>query len=332
MRFLTLLTRPMAYLGASVPLFDGGEPLRLPLFSVLPPLRKSMFRKRLPWAIVWLSKSQPGARRNPAQSRRNMIDLPSPALIGVIHLPALPGSPAHQYSMEEIIDRALADARTLKAAGFDAAIIENYGDAPFAARRIAPASIAGMAVVGERVRRETGLRLGINALRNDARAALGIAAAAGGVFIRVNVHTGVYATDQGIIEGRAAETMRYRKLLARRIALLADVNVKHAAPLGPTDITTAARDAAYRGLADGLIVTGPATGMPVDPDDLRRVRETVSDRRLFVGSGANAETITSLLTMADGVIVGTGIKADSCTQNAIDPAKARDFARAAGRR
>ncbi len=260
-----------------------------------------------------------------------MIDLPSPALIGVIHLGALPGSPAHQYSMEEIIDRALADARTLKAAGFDAAIIENYGDAPFTAQRIAPASIASMAVAGERIRRETGLRMGINALRNDARAALGIAAAVGGVFIRVNVHSGVYATDQGIIEGRAAGTLRYRKLLARRIAIFADVNVKHAAPLSPADITAAARDAAYRGLADGLIVTGPATGSPVDPQDLRRVREAVPDRRLFIGSGATAESISSLLTLADGVIVGTGIKVDSRTENAVDSARARDFVRAAGR-
>lgn len=260
-----------------------------------------------------------------------MIDLPSPALIGVIHLPALPGSPAHQFSMDEIIARALTDARTLKEAGFDAAVVENYGDAPFAAGRISPASVAGLAVAAERIRRETGLRIGINALRNDARAALGIAAVAGGVFIRVNVHTGVYATDQGIIEGRAARSLRYRKLLARRVAILADVNVKHAAPLSPTDITAAARDAAYRGLADGLIVTGPATGMPVDPDDLRRVRRAVPDRRLFVGSGAAADSIASLLTLADGVIVGTGIKVDARTENPIDPVRARDFSRAAGR-
>src|SRR3990172_12351029 len=148
-----------------------------------------------------------------------MIDLPSPALIGVIHLPALPGSACHRLSMDETVERALADARTLREAGFDAAIIENFGDVPFTASALPPASAAAMAVVADQVRRGGGLRIGINALRNDALAGLGIAAAVGASFIRVNVHTGVYATDQGLIEGRAAEALRYRKQLGSRIAI-----------------------------------------------------------------------------------------------------------------
>ena len=178
-----------------------------------------------------------------------MIDLPSPALIGVIHLPALPGSPCHQLPVDEIVERARAEAQTLKKASFDAVLIENFGDVPFQATGVEPATVAAMAVVAERVRRDTGLMTGINVLRNDARAALGIAAAAGAVFIRVNVHTGVSATDQVLMEGRAGEILRYRKRLAQRIAILADVHVKHAIPLDQPDIARAARDAAYRGLA-----------------------------------------------------------------------------------
>ena len=188
-----------------------------------------------------------------------------------------------------------------------------------------------MAVVADRVRREVGLRIGINALRNDALAGLGIAAAVGASFIRVNVHTGVYATDQGLIEGRAEETLRYRKQLGSRIAILADVNVKHATPISEPDIVRAAKDTAYRGLADGLIVTGRATGEPVDADQLCRVRDAVPDRRVFVGSGATVDTVASLLTLASGVIVGTGLKVGGDTSQPIDAALATAFARAAGR-
>lgn len=258
-----------------------------------------------------------------------MLDLPSPALIGVIHLQPLPGSPRHHLPMEEIATRALADGRALKEADFDAAIIENFGDMPFPAEELPPPSIAAMAIVADRVRRETGLRIGINALRNDAIAALSIAAAAGGSFIRVNVHAGVYAADQGLLQGRADRTLRFRKQLGARIAILADVNVKHAVPLSQPDTARAAKDTAYRGLADGLIVTGPATGERPAMDELRRVREAVPDRRVFLGSGATAATIRDFLGQCSGVIVGTGIKAGGDTSAPIDPALARAFVQAA---
>lgn len=258
-----------------------------------------------------------------------MVPLPSPALIGVVHVKALPGRPAQMFSMEEVIRLAVTDAVTLRDAGFDAVVVENFGDAPFAAREIEPSSVAGLAVVADRVRSACGLTIGINALRNDARAGLGIAAAVGASFVRVNIHTGVYATDQGIIEGRADETLRYRKRLGATIAILADVNVKHATPISHTDIVRAAKDTAYRGLADALVVTGAATGEAVDVNELRRVREAVQDRRLFVGSGATVETVRSLLTIADGVIVGTGLKAKRNPAGPIDAQMAREFVVAA---
>lgn len=257
-----------------------------------------------------------------------MIDLPTPALIGVIHLPALPGSPLHMLPMTEILDRAVADARTLAEAGFDALIVENFSDVPFAPESLPPASVAGMAVAADHVRRAAGLPIGINALRNDSLAALGIAAASGATFVRVNVHTGVSATDQGMLDGRAHEALGYRKQLGLPIAILADVHVKHSVPVSQPDIARAARDTAYRGLADGLIVSGPSTGEPVNLDDLHRVRQAVPDRRLFVGSGATPETVAELLTAAGGVIVGTGIKKGGVTTNPVDSERAAAFVRA----
>ncbi len=258
-----------------------------------------------------------------------MIDLPSASLIGMVHLQALPGTAGHLLPVEEITQRAVADAKALREAGFDAVIVENFGDAPFTAEHLPPASLAAMAVVTDHVRKGVNLPVGINALRNDAIGALGIAAAVGASFIRVNVHSGVAATDQGMITGRAAETLRYRKLLGRRIAIFADVHVKHATSVSHPDIAEAARDTAYRGLADALIVSGKATGEPVDPDDLRRVREAVPDRRLFVGSGATVETARSLMELAGGIIVGSGIKRDHDPTGPVDPQLARAFVDAA---
>ena len=233
--------------------------------------------------------------------------------------------------MEEIARRAADDAAALEAAGFDAAIIENYGDAPFFGQCVPPVTVASMSVVADAVRRAGGLRLGINVLRNDPGSALAIAVAVDAAFIRVNVHAGVYATDQGLIEGAAADTLRLRRSLQARVAVLADVHVKHARPVSHDDLVAAAEDTAYRGLADGLIVTGSATGKEVDPEHVRLIRQAVPDRRLFIGSGATAETVADLLALAGSVIVGSSIKYDGLPENQVDPERAHAFSRAAGR-
>lgn len=260
-----------------------------------------------------------------------MQSFPRPCLIGMIHLPALPGSPRHARPMTEILERALRDALVLRDAGFDAVMIENYGDVPFNAGPIDPAAVAALAVVTADVRRAVDLPIGVNALRNDARAAMGIAAAAGASFIRVNIHTGVAATDQGMIAGRADETLRYRKAIGADVAVFADVHVKHATPISQPDIALAARDCAYRGLADALIVSGPATGQPTDPTRIERVKSAVPDRPVYVGSGATVDTIAALLNHCDGAIVGTHIKADGETSAPVDADRARAFVQAARR-
>ncbi|MCH7525913.1 MAG: BtpA/SgcQ family protein [Planctomycetes bacterium] len=257
------------------------------------------------------------------------INLPKPGLIGVIHLSALPGSPRHDQSTESIVQQALQDAEALENAGFDAVIIENFGDVPFPADALEPGAVAALAIVTARVKRAISLPVGVNALRNDARSAMGIAAAADADFIRVNVHTGLTAADQGWIEGRAAQTLRYRRQLGTDTAIFADVHVKHAVPVSQPDIALAAEEVAYRGLADALIVTGPATGRGTDLDDLRRVKEAVPDRPVLAGSGATIETIRPILDTCDGVIVGTHIKRQARTGSPVDPKKAAAFVRAA---
>src|SRR4030095_3271044 len=126
--------------------------------------------------------------------------------------------------------------------GVDALLIENFGDAPFTPGRVEPATIAAMSVVATEVRRAfPRTLLGLNVLKNDARAALAVAAAVGAEFIRVNVHAGAFLADQGIVQSDAYGTLRDRRLLGVDVAILADVGGKHGVPLRPRQTAQTAR-------------------------------------------------------------------------------------------
>lgn len=253
------------------------------------------------------------------------------SLIGVVHLAALPGAPGWDGDFAAVLDRARADLLALAAGGVDAAIVENFGDVPFRAGTTEPETVAAMARVLTELRPLTALPLGVNVLRNDAAAALALAAICGGAgaFIRVNVHSGAMLTDQGIITGHADRTLRRRRELGARVAILADVLVKHAAPLGPVAIEEAARDAAERGLADAIIVTGPGTGEATSLDDVRRVRAVLPETPILVGSGVIVGTVRDTLAVADGAIVGTGFKVGGRTLAPVDAERVRRFVAAA---
>lgn len=252
-------------------------------------------------------------------------------LIGVVHLPALPGSPRAELSIAHIVERAVAEARIYTDAGFDGVIVENFGDVPFHGERVEPHTAVAMGRVVTAILNATNLAVGVNVLRNDARTGLAIAAMTGARFVRINVHTGAYVTDQGLIEGRAAETLRYRATLDAEVAIFADVHVKHATPLSTLSLDQTAEETAYRGLADALIVTGSTTARPADRSDVVRVKQAVPDRPVFVGSGVTPETIAETLTVADGVIVGTALKTGGQTDADLDASRVTRFAQRAGR-
>jgi hypothetical protein len=252
-----------------------------------------------------------------------------PPLVGMVHLLPLPGAPHWNGSMKAVIERALADAHALAEAGMDGLLVENFGDSPFYPERVPAETVAAMALVAGAVRSAIALPLGINVLRNDARAALAIAAATGAEFLRCNVHTGGMFTDQGWIPGRAYRTLRMRARLGLGCAILADVAVKHATPPAGHELAAEARDAWHRGLADALIVSGPATGQPVDTQRLRTLRQAVPDAPLFIGSGADAANIGALLPLADGVIVGSSLQQGGKAGQPVMMEQARAFVSAA---
>ena len=220
--------------------------------------------------------------------------------------------------MESVIEFAVNDARAYERGGAHALFIENFGDIPFTKGSVAPETIAAMAAAGRAIRQAVKLPIGFNVLRNDARAALALCAVCGGAFIRVNVHTGAMLTDQGLIEGNAYETLRYRQRVCPQAQIFADVHVKHAVPLGNWTIEDAARDTVERGLADALIVSGAGTGLAADLADVERVRRTAPATKILLGSGVTLANVRDFLPAADGFIVGTSLKLNG---QALEPGR-----------
>ena len=257
----------------------------------------------------------------------------SPRLVGVVHLPPLPGSPrargAASVLLDEIARGVSRDVATLERAGFDAVVVENFGDAPFLPGRVEPITVAAMTRAVFAAREACGLVVGVNVLRNDALSAIAIAAATGARVVRINVHVGAVVADQGIIEGRAHETLRARRAWdAEDVALWVDVDVKHAAPLAPRPIVDVAHDAVLRGFADAVLVTGRATGAPSDPEDVAVLRGEVGQVPIYVASGSTPGELPRLAQAgAHGVIVGSWLRKDGRAGGPIDLRRSTTFAK-----
>lgn len=241
------------------------------------------------------------------------------AVFGMVHLAPLPGSPLFA-SLDEVLGRAVHDAKAIAAGGCDGFVIENFGDRPFTRGRVEAETVAAMTRVISEITREVRIPFGVNVLRNDALSALAIAAATGAAFIRVNVHTGAMVTDQGIIESDAYATLRKRAALAPGLLVFADYLVKHATPMGEVS----PKDLRERGLADAVIITGAETGAAADPSRLRALRAALPDAPLLVGSGLS-ERNARQFDEADGAIAGTSTKGED---GRVDPKRVEALVRA----
>ncbi len=249
-------------------------------------------------------------------------------VIGVIHLLPLPGSPRWAGDLEEVLLRAEQESLALASGGIDSIIIENFFDAPFAKERVDVSTACALTLAVQRVRAVTKLPIGVNVLRNDALTALAIATVCGAEYIRVNVLSGAMVTDQGIIESDARNILLYRKQLLqdKNIKIFADVMVKHAYPLGEgTDIALSAKDTMLRAGADAVIVSGTGTGQAPDRNDLKKVRKALPDAPILIGSGSTQDNARDLLSIADGIIVGTTLKRRGELEQPVDVDRVRDF-------
>ena len=248
-------------------------------------------------------------------------------VFGMVHLRPLPGAPLYQGDLDEVLAHALQDARTIASGGAAGLMVENFGDRPFG-KTVRPETVAAMTRVVTEIRREVAIPVGVNMLRNDGAAALAVAVATGADLIRINILVGVMVTDQGVIEGEAAEILRLRKMLGgERVAIFADHLVKHAVPLGAGDALQMAKDLRLRGLADAVVLSGAETGAEVDHDRLGELREHL-DAPLVIGSGLTESNAGKLAELADGAIVGTSIKSGGDVEREVDVERVRAVVRA----
>jgi hypothetical protein len=250
------------------------------------------------------------------------------ALIGMIHVGALPGTPAAGAPLERVIETAVAEARAYGDSGYTALMIENMHDRPYLKGAAGPEIVAAMTAVGQAVRREVALPLGVQVLAGANREAIAVALACGAAFVRAEGFVFAHVADEGLIEASAGELMRYRRAIgAEQVRVFADVKKKHSAHAltADVDIVETARAAEFF-LADGVVVTGPVTAQAADTAEVEAVAAAVGIP-VFVGSGLTPANLEAY-PLADGFIVGSFVKRGGLWSNPLDGERVRAVAAA----
>ena len=241
---------------------------------------------------------------------RNPLKLQEKPLIGMVHLPDFSSLSSPNTSIDEKFNISLADALTLKKAGFDAILIENFHDVPFSKTEISQEKILLMSrIVGKIADSVPDISIGVNVLRNACVQALLVAVINSASFIRCNVWEGAYVTDQGIIESASEVVSRKKIQLNSDVIILADVGVKHASPLGVFNLEDAAKNALERGKADAVILSGKETGKLMANEKLIEFVNTTNIKPI-IGSGLNIENVETIFPYISGAIIGSSLKID----------------------
>ncbi len=241
-------------------------------------------------------------------------------VIAMIHVGALPGTPAHTQSIGEIVASAEREARLYRDGGIDGIGIENMHDAPYLRGAVGPEIVAAMTVIAQAVKSASGLPTGIQILAAANLEALAVAHTADLDFVRVEGYVFAHVADEGLIESSAARLLRYRKMLgAERVQVWADVKKKHAAHAITADVGLGAMAEAVAFMCgDAVIVTGNVTGQPPQLADVAEAKAHGS-LPVLLGSGVGAENIESFYAAADGFIIGSFFKTDGHWANTVDP-------------
>ena len=253
-------------------------------------------------------------------------------IVGMIHVGALPGTPGHLQPVREIVRLACEEARLYQDNGINCLMIENMHDVPYLRGGVGPEIVAAMSVVGQAVRAQTSLPVGLQILAAADLEAVAVAHAAGLDFVRTECFSFAHVADEGIMESNAAKLLRYRRAIgATGVQVWADIKKKHASHAWTADLTLGdvAEAAEFMG-AETLIVTGASTGRPPQPSDVVEARSRCQ-LPVFVGSGVTLDNLADFLDVSDGIIVGSYFKHEGHWMNGVDPARVRGFVEAAVR-
>ncbi|MGB9794236.1 BtpA/SgcQ family protein [Caldisericum exile] len=238
-------------------------------------------------------------------------------IIGMVHLPPLPGTPLYDDSLgiDYIYSRIEADVINLQEGGIDSIMFCNENDRPYKLDANY-ATVATMGYVIGKVSHLVKVPFGIDVLW-DPFAAISLAKATKASFIR-EILTGVYVSDMGFWNTNVGEVYRYKKLLdAKDVKVFFNISAEFAYSLDRRPLDEIAKSVAFSSLADVILVSGPMTGKPPTKETLEKVKESVNIP-VFVNTGVNENNVEELLSVADGAIVGTALKKDGFTFNPID--------------
>ncbi len=247
-------------------------------------------------------------------------------VIAMIHLGALPGTPASQDSVAEIERLALREAKIFRAAGVHGLMLENMHDTPYLRSRVGPEIVAAMAIIARAVKVQSGLPCGIQILAGANSEALAVAHAAGLDFIRAEGFAFAHVADEGFIQSSAAELLRYRRHIgAERVQVWTDVKKKHSSHAITADVDigeTAHAVEFMRG--DAVIVTGTVTGEAPQGGDLLAVKRK-TQLPVYLGSGVTAANLPNFFAGADGFIVGSEFKRGGDWAQAVEAQRVDRF-------
>jgi len=247
------------------------------------------------------------------------------AVISMIHIGALPGSPLYDADggIDKLIEDAARDAEKLQAGGVDAVMFGNENDRPYVLE--APIEgVSAMTAIVQAIKPSLKIPFGVNYLW-DPKASIAIATATGAKFVR-EIFTGVFASDMGVWAPDCAGAARLKRNLGRSdLKCLFNINAEFAYSLDARPIELRAKSAVFSSLADAILVSGPITGQPADQSDLRKVCETIRDVPVFANTGVNIDNVRDVLAVASGVVIGTHFKVDGNTWNHVDGARVKRF-------
>ncbi len=244
----------------------------------------------------------------------------------MVHVGALPGTPKNHLTIPEIIEAAINDAQKLVQGGVNAIMIENMHDRPYLNREVGPEIVAAMSVIATKLRQVITLPLGIQILAGANKQALAVAHTAGFDFIRAEGFVFGHLADEGMMNSDAAELLRYRrKIGADSIKIWTDIKKKHSSHAISADVSICdMAKAAEFFLADGVIVTGNATGEEASIKDVQAVIEAVR-LPVLIGSGVTEQNISDFWPYADAFIVGSYFKYDGDWQNEVELERVQAF-------
>ena len=243
-------------------------------------------------------------------------------VIGMVHIGALPGTPLFDPALD-LVASARADLHALQNAGFDAVMFGNENDRPYEFS-VDTASTATMAAIIGQLKSEITVPFGVNVLW-DPMSSVALGAATGAHFLR-EILTGTYASDMGPWTPDAGKAMRYRDRLGRSdMAMLYNICAEFAHSLDQRSMPDRARSAVFSSIPDAVLVSGQITGEAAAMSDLEAVKAVLPDTPVLANTGVKHDTVADVMTVADGCIVGSSLKVDGNTWNAIDPDRAQDF-------